>query len=172
MQNNAVRNIIILIVSLLCQVVLFKYMQIAYTFNIFFFLLFILSLPVSIKKLPLLLLSAFSGYLADLLLGTGGIMTIVSVLAGYIRPFLVPLFYVADDWSEKGSPSSSLMRPGSYIFYVFIILFTSSLLYYITENLSFNGFGVILKKSFISTIITIPFIYFAQLLIFRTKVRR
>lgn len=165
MSNNIGQNILILIVSLLFQVVLFKYMQLSYSYGIFFYLLYIISLPINTGKLSLILLSALSGFLADLILGTGGLITIVSIFVGYIRPFLIPLFYIADDWTNKGVPSSSLMGVSRYISYVFIILFISSLLFYVVENISFSGFLTIMKKAIISTLITLPFIFSAQIIL-------
>lgn len=158
------RHLLILVVSVVFQLYFFNYLYLSHYFNICFYLFFILTLPVKIKRISLLLICALYGVTLDFLLATGGIFTMTTTFIGYIRPSLIRLFFVKDERYSHTIPTSRDMGVGGFIIYTFISTFLAMLFYSIVERLSFIHFGEVVFESFLSAVATIPFLFFAQLL--------
>lgn len=165
------RHLLILIVSVLFQLCFYNYIHISHYFNIFFYLFFILTLPVKIKRLLLLAVCAVYGLLMDLLLSTGGIFMMTTTFIGYIRPAIIRLFFVRDERYSNTIPTSSDMGVVGFIIYSFIIVFVATLFFSIVENFSFTFIGRSVVESLLSAVFTLPFIFLAQLLLIRGRER-
>lgn len=166
------RHLLILLVSVVFQLYFFNYLYLSHYFNICFYLFFILTLPVKIKKVLLLFVCALYGLLLDLLLATGGLFTMTTTFIGYIRPFLIRLFFVKDERYSHTIPTSHDMGVGGFITYTFIAVFVTTLFYTLIEKLSFASFGSTLLASFSSALITVPVLFFVQLLLVGAQNRR
>lgn len=163
------RHLLILIVSVVFQLYFFNYLFISHYFNICFYLFFILTLPVKIKRILLLFVCALYGVILDFLLATGGLFTMTTTFIGYIRPALIRLFFVKDERYSHTIPTSRDMGVGGFIIYTFISVFVAMIFYSVVERLSFISFGEVLFESFLSAIVTVPFLFFAQLLFIGTR---
>ncbi|MEG0499837.1 MAG: hypothetical protein RR550_01790 [Rikenellaceae bacterium] len=158
-------HLLILIVSVVFQLYFFNYLYISHYFNICFYLFFILTLPVKIKRVLLLLICTLYGIMLDFLLATDGIFTMTTTFIGYIRPSLIRLFFVRDERYSHTIPTSKDMGTISFIIYTFIAVFIAMLFYSVVERLSLASFGEAVLESLLSAVITVPFLFFAQLLL-------
>lgn len=166
------RHLLILLVSVVFQLYFFDYTHFAQMFNVGFYLFFILTLPVKIKHLSLLIICVLYGVLLDLMLSSGGLFTMTTTFIGYIRPTIIRLFFVRDEHYSHTIPTSSDMGVISFIIYSFIVIFISTLFYLVVERLSFISFGKLMVDSLLSTLITLPIIFFIQLLLLGVHKRR
>lgn len=159
------RHLLILLVSVVFQLFCFNYLFISHYFDVCIYLLFIITLPVKIKKLLLLVVCALYGVLLDVVLSGGGLFTMTATFVGYIRPAIVRLFFVKDERYRNTIPTSNDMGIGGFIVYTFIIVFLAMLFYYVVEKLSFVDFGSSAMKALLSALFTVPVLFFAQLLL-------
>ena len=168
-KNVFSRHLILLIVSVVFQILFFNYLEITEFIFIEFYLLFIITLPIKIKKLLLLLICFAYGVLIDFLSGYGGVYTMASTFIGFIRPGVLRLFLVRDERFKNALPISQDIGGVRFAIYSFIILFTSSVVLTLIDSLSFWSLSLVLQRSLYSSLATLPVIYFAQLLLLSHK---
>lgn len=166
------RHLLILLVSVVFQLFCFNYLYLSHYFDICIYLLFILTLPVKIKKLLLLIVCALYGVMLDLMLAGGGLFTMTTTFIGYVRPAIVRLFFEKDEHYSNSLPTSNDMGVGRFIIYAFIVGFLASLFFYVMERLSFANFEKAFLKALFSALFTVPILFFTQLLLMGTRRRR
>ncbi len=166
------RHILVMIISILCQVLVFDALQLYNRYEIPLYTLFIITLPFSINRLVLLLIAGVYGVLLDLFMAAGGIYTMTSLFVAFARPTLIRLFYVIEDRYDWGAPTSMTMGGVRYLLYLIVVVFLSTLFYNIAEAYTFNYFNVLLTDASVSTLITVPLLYASQVILFVKRRRR
>lgn len=166
------RHLILLLVSSVFQLFFFNFLAISEYIFICFYLLFIITLPIRIKKIVLLLICFAYGVILDLLNGSGGIYAMTTTFIGFVRPAILRLFFVKDERYRHTLPISKDMGGFSFAIYAFIVLFIATMFYAIVESFTFQSIGFMLYKSFLSAIITLPIIYLTQMLLLGYKESR
>jgi rod shape-determining protein MreD len=102
MINSILRFGLIFILLILFQVLLFNNIQFSGYVNPYVYIMFILLLPVEIPGWLLLLLSFFTGMIIDFFSGSPGMHSFASVLAGFVRPYVLRIISPRDGY-EPGS---------------------------------------------------------------------
>jgi rod shape-determining protein MreD len=122
MINSLLRFGLMFILIMLLQVLLFNNIQFSGYVNPYIYILFILLLPVEIPSWLLLLLSFATGLVMDIFSGSPGMHTSATVLAGFIRPYVLRLTSPRDGY-ESGSEPSMLAYGFNWFFtYALIII--------------------------------------------------
>ncbi len=101
MINRILRFSLIFILLILLQVLLFNNIQFSGYVNPYVYIMFILLLPVEIPSWLLLIISFFTGLIIDLFTGTPGMHTSATVLAGFVRPYVLRIISPRDGYEAR-----------------------------------------------------------------------
>lgn len=153
-------------VSVLVQVLIMNHIQFSHFVNPYFYLLFLLLLPVGVPRYMLLLLGFGLGLTIDLFSNTPGVHASATVLVAFIRPFLLNTANL-DEQEKAIRPTIYNMGFTSFIRYAAIIVLIHHFVMFYLEVFSFTGFFQTFLRSFFSSIFTFVFIVISQFLIFR-----
>ncbi len=163
MINNIIRYGIFFIIVMLVQVLIFNNIEFSGYVNPFVYLLFILILPVEIAPWLLLLLSFLTGLVMDAFQSTPGMHTSATLLAGFIRPYVLNLVAPRDGYEQGAEPTLHSYGFRWYLVYSGIIVLAHHMLLFFVEVLSFSGFGYTLLRILFSTLFSITFIILLEL---------
>jgi rod shape-determining protein MreD len=151
---TVIQNIILFIVLILAQVLVLNNIQFLGFINPYIYVLFIISLPVSLPRWLTLILAFAMGILIDVFSNTLGMHAAAAVLIAYARSFIIKLFTSIDEGNNP-TPSFHTFGVGAYIKYIFVMVFLHHATLFYLEAFSFSHFWLILFKTLLSSTITI-----------------
>jgi len=151
---TVIQNIILFIVLILAQVLVLNNIQFLGFINPYIYILFIISLPVSLPRWFTLILAFAMGILIDVFSNTLGMHAAAAVLIAYARSFIIKLFTSIDEGNNP-TPSFHTFGVGAYIKYIFVMVFLHHATLFYLEVFSFAHFWLILFKTLLSSTITI-----------------
>jgi len=140
------------------QLLIFNNIEFSGYVNPFVYLMFILILPVSIPSWILLVLSFFTGFVIDLFSGTLGVHAFATVLAGFVRPWVLSLNVTAEAAETEMSPSSYRSGLRWFLIYTVTIVFVHHLALFFVEIFSLRHFLHTVLRVLLSTAVTSFFI--------------
>ena len=140
------------------QLLIFNNIEFSGYVNPFVYLMFILILPVSIPSWILLLLSFFTGFVIDLFSGTLGVHAFATVLAGFVRPWVLSLNVTAEAAETEMSPSSYRSGLRWFLIYTVTIVLVHHLALFFVEIFSLRHFLHTVLRVLLSTAVTSFFI--------------
>jgi rod shape-determining protein MreD len=105
MINNTLRFGLIFILLILSQVFLFNNIQFSGYVNPYVYIMFILLLPIELPAWLLLILSFLTGLVIDFFSGSLGMHASSSVLAGFVRPYVLQILSPRDGYEPGSEPS-------------------------------------------------------------------
>lgn len=150
----------------LIQVLILNQLQISGYLNPYFYVLFILLLPVSTPRYLVLLLAFISGFSIDFFTDTPGLHAAATTMIGYLR---TPVLYLVSGRGSDMAEYPTLKNNGLRWFLVYsvlLVLIHHFFLFYM-EVFSFTGFFRTLIRVIFSTILSVFVIVLSQFLIFR-----
>lgn len=135
--------------------------------------LVLLLLPVNTHPWLGMGLGFVVGYTMDLFCNTPGMHAAACVLLGFLRPYLLALFF-QQTIKELGDTVPSLFRMGfkSFLLYVAMAIFVHHFFFYIIQIWSFKNFFYILFKTMLSGILSVLLILISQLLFAKREFKR
>lgn len=158
MINSILRFGLIFILFILLQVLLFNNIQFSGYVNPYIYLMFIMLLPVEIPAWLLLLLSFIIGGIIDFFSGSPGMHSSATVLAGFVRPYVLRLISPRDGYEPNSDPSMFIYGFRWFLIYtVFIVLVHHTALFYL-EVFRFTDFFRTLGRVLLSSAFSITFI--------------
>lgn len=166
MNKGPVWYIVSFVVIVLIQVVLMNNIQFSGFINPYFYILFIILLPISIPRYLLLILGFVLGITIDVFSNTPGIHASATVFIAFLRPFIINS-YNLDDQEKMMIPSISNIGVKWFVKYVAIMIVAHHFFLFFIEVFSFAGFLHTLLRCILSSIFTFVFILISQFLIFR-----
>lgn len=158
MINSILRFGLILIVLVLLQVLLFNNIQFSGYVNPYIYIIFILLLPVEIPSWLLLLLSFGTGMIIDLYSGSPGMHSSASVLAGFVRPYVLRLISPRDGYETGAQPSMLIYGFRWFLLYSVIIVIVHHTALFYLEVFRFTDFFRTLLRVMLSSVFTIIFV--------------
>jgi rod shape-determining protein MreD len=158
MINSILRFGLILIVLVLLQVLLFNNIQFSGYVNPYIYIIFILLLPVEIPSWLLLLLSFGTGMIIDLYSGSPGMHSSASVLAGFVRPYVLRLISPRDGYETGAQPSMLIYGFRWFLLYSMIIVIVHHTALFYLEVFRFTDFFRTLLRVMLSSLFTIIFV--------------
>jgi len=156
--NSILRYTGAFVLLITLQLLIFNNIQFSGYVNPFVYVMFILILPVAIPSWILLLLSFITGFIIDLFCGTLGVHTFATVLAGFVRPWVLSLNVTADGAEAVMSPSSYRSGLRWFLIYTFTIVLVHHLALFLIEIFSLRYFFQTLLRVLLSTTATTFFI--------------
>lgn len=132
MINSVLRYSLVFVLLVLLQVLLFNNIQFSGYVNPYVYLMFILLLPVEIPAWLLLILSFFTGMIIDFYTGSPGMHSSATVLAGFVRPFILRSNSPHDGYEPGAQPSMATYGFRWFLVYtVFMVLVHHTALFYL-----------------------------------------
>ena len=162
MINSIIRYTVIFIILILLQVLLFNNIQFSGFINPYVYVMFILLLPVEISPWLLLLISFFTGLIIDFFSGTPGLHASATVLAGFVRPYVLRLISPRDGYEPGVIPSMEIYGFRWFLFYTAIIVLTHHFALFYLEVFRFTDFLRTILRVVLSSIFSIIFILLAE----------
>jgi rod shape-determining protein MreD len=158
MINSIFRFSLIFIVLIVLQVVLFDNIQFSGYVNPYVYILFILLLPVEIPSWLLLILSFITGLLMDFFLGSPGMHAFSTVLAGFVRPYVLRAVSPRDGYEAHAAPSMLNYGFTWFLTYTLVIVLIHHTALFYLEVFRFTDFFRTLLRVLLSSLFSITFI--------------
>lgn len=158
MINSILRFGLIFILLVLLQVLLFNNIQFSGYVNPYIYIMFILLLPVEIPSWLLLILSFSIGSIIDFYTGSPGMHSSASVLAGFIRPFVLRFISPRDGYEPGANPSMLIYGFRWFLLYTLTIVLVHHTALFYLEVFRFTDFFRTLLRVFLSSLFTIVFV--------------
>ena len=162
--NSVLRYSGVFILLITLQLLIFNNIEFSGYVNPYVYVMFILILPFSIPSWLLLLLSFLTGLVVDLFSGTMGVHTFATVMAGFVRPWIVSLNVTAEVADPDLSPSSHRNGMRWFFIYTLTVVFVHHLTLFFIEIFSFSHFLHTLLRVILSTAVTTFFIIIFDLI--------
>ncbi len=156
--NSLLRYSVAFIVLIALQLLIFNNIEFSGYVNPYVYVMFILILPVAIPSWILLLLSFLAGFVIDLFSGTMGVHTFASVMAGFVRPWMLSLNVTAEASEPDMSPSAYRSGLRWFLFYSLTVVFVHHLALFYIELFTLRNFFHTLLRVMLSTAATTFFV--------------
>ena len=137
----------------------------------FFYLGFLLFLPISTSIVLQLVLGFGTGLLMDIFYDTGGVHAAAAVLLCYLRPWVLRLLTPRDGYEAADSVNVHQMGGQWFVVYTVLLVGVHHLAFFLLELGSFRAFGLTLVKVLVSTLFTGLTLLIVQLVFFPTRRR-
>jgi rod shape-determining protein MreD len=146
------------LILIVLQLLIFNNIEFSGYVNPYIYVMFILILPVAIPSWILLLLSFLTGFVIDLFSGTMGVHAFATVMAGFLRPWVLSLNVTAEASEPDMSPSSYRSGLRWFLIYTMMVVLVHHMALFLVEIFSLRGFGHTLLRVLLSTVATTFFI--------------
>jgi hypothetical protein len=137
----------------------------------FFYLGFLLFLPISTPIVLQLLLGFVLGYTMDVFFDSGGVHAAAAVLVAYLRPWVLRLLTPRDGYDAQDSVNIHQMGGQWVIVYLLLLVAIHHAAFFLLELGSFQVIGLTLVKILVSTLYTSVVFLIIQLVFFPTRQR-
>ena len=158
MINSIFRYGLIFILLILLQVLLFNNIQFSGYINPYVYVMFILLLPVEIPAWLMLVLSFATGAIIDYFSGSPGIHSSATVLAGFVRPYVLRVISPRDGHESGASPSMLSYGLRWFLTYTVVIIFIHHTALFYLEVFRLTDFFRTLWRVILSSMFSIIFI--------------
>lgn len=156
--NSLLRYAGAFVLLIVLQLLIFNNIEFSGYINPFVYVMFILILPISIPSWVLLLLSFLTGFVVDLFSGTMGVHVFATVMAGFVRPWVLSVNVTSETVEAEMSPSSYRSGLRWFLVYTVTIVFVHHLALFFVEIFSLRNFLHTLLRVVLSTAVTTFFI--------------
>jgi rod shape-determining protein MreD len=158
MINSILRFGIIFILLILLQVLLFNNIQFSGYVNPYVYIMFILLLPVEIPSWLLLLLSFATGLIIDFFTGSPGMHTSATVLAGFVRPYVLRIVSPRDGYESGSDPAMLTYGFRWFLTYALLIVLVHHTTLFYLEVFRLADFFRTMFRVLLSTLFSMSFI--------------
>ncbi len=158
MINSILRFGLIFIILILLQVLLLNNIQFSGYVNPYVYIMFILLLPVEIPAWLLLLLSFGAGMIMDFYSGSPGMHSSASVIAGFVRPFILRSISPRDGYEPGAQPSMLVYGFRWFMLYTLIMVVIHHTALFYLEVFRFTDFFRTLLRVILSSLFTTTFV--------------
>jgi len=158
MINSILRFGLIFILLMLLQILLFNNIQFSGYVNPYVYIMFILLLPIDIPSWLLLLLSFATGLLIDFFSGSPGMHSSATVLAGFVRPYVLRIVSPRDGYESGSDPSMLIYGLRWFFFYTLLIVLVHHTALFYLEVFRFADFFRTMLRVILSSLFSISFI--------------
>jgi rod shape-determining protein MreD len=158
MINSILRFGLIFILLILLQVLLFNNIQFSGYVNPYVYVIFILLLPFEIPSWLLLLLSFATGLIIDFFSGSPGMHSSATVIAGFVRPYILRVLSPRDGYEQGSDPSMLTYGFRWFLTYTFLIVLVHHTALFYLEVFRFTDFFRTMLRVLLSSLFSITFI--------------
>jgi hypothetical protein len=150
----------------LIQVLLLNQIQFSGYLNPYFYVVFILLLPVSMPRYAILLLSFLLGFTMDIFLNSLGVHISATVLLGFLRSPVIDLI-TARESDQSDYPGIKQNGFRWFLLYAVILILAHHLFLFFIEIFTFQNFIRTFSRAFLSSVFSVFIVVLSQFLVFR-----
>jgi rod shape-determining protein MreD len=158
MINSILRFGLIFILLILLQLLLFNNIQFSGYVNPYVYIMFILLLPIDVPSWLLLILSFVTGLIIDFFSGSPGMHTSATVLAGFVRPYVLRIVSPRDGYESGSDPSMLNYGFRWFFFYALLVVLVHHTALFYLEVFRFAEFFRTMLRVLLSSIFSLTFI--------------
>jgi hypothetical protein len=158
MINSVLRFGLIFILLILLQALLFNNIQFSGYVNPYVYIMFILLLPMEIPSWLLLLLSFATGLIIDFFSASPGMHTFATVLAGFLRPYVLRVVSPRDGYESGADPSMFVYGFRWFMSYAILMVLIHHITLFYIEVFRFADFFRTMFRVILSTVFSVAFI--------------
>ena len=162
MINSLLRYGLIFIALILLQLLVMNNIQFSGYVNPYIYVMIILLIPVEISAWLLLIIAFLTGLLIDIFSGSPGMHASATVLAGFVRPFVLRIISPRDGYEPRATPSMLTYGFRWYLLYTVIIIVVHHTALFYLEVFRFADFFRTLTRVLLSSLFSVTFILFAE----------
>lgn len=133
------------------------------------YVLFILMLPTSTKRIPMLLIAFGTGLLVDIMAGALGFHALSCTLVAMVRILTGDRMLTRGENVIIATPGIYSVTPQYFIGYTMLLLGLYYLVFYLLELFSFRGLDGVLLATVCSTIVTTLLVVIYQVVFIRRE---
>lgn len=163
------KHIVRFVFIILLQLLVINNIELHTYVNPYIYIIFILSLPITMKPWAVVLLSFFTGMVMDTFSSTPGLHMAAAGFVGYIRSFYLNFSCSKEDFEKGISPSMSKKGIAWFVFYAFLLTILHHTILFYLEIYSFSEFFRTLVRVFLSSIFSVLIILVGELLFYKSK---
>jgi len=164
MKNLVWKNIARFVLLMLLQLLVLNNVYLGCYVMPMLYVLFILMLPTSMKRIPLLLAAFGTGLLVDIMSGALGFHALACTVVAMVRIWYADRILTRGENVVIATPSIYSVTPQFFISYVMFLLGLFYFVFYLFEIFSFRGFGGVLLATVCSTLVTTLLIVLYQVI--------
>ncbi|MCR5445148.1 MAG: rod shape-determining protein MreD [Bacteroidales bacterium] len=169
MNNLVWRNIGRFVLLMLLQLLVLNYVSLGGYVMPMLYVLFILMLPTSMKRLPMLLTAFGTGLLIDIMAGALGFHALACTVVAMMRITFADRILTRGENVVVETPSIFSVTPQYFISYLLLLIGAFYLVFYTLELFGFRGFGGVLLATVCSTLVTTLLVVLYQVVFVRRK---
>jgi len=169
--NLVLSYIFQLLFLIFMQVVIFQKIYLSVYCVPFFYVMFLITLPVHTNKYLVLILGFLLGGLMDVYYYTGGIHAASTTLISYLRFYWLKIIEPSDRYEESQLPVVAMTNRDWFLKYITPIVFLHHFTLFTLEAFSARYLFEIILRTICSSIVSVALIYFFHLIFFRVKNR-
>jgi rod shape-determining protein MreD len=158
MINRILRFGLLFVLLIMLQILLFNNIQFSGYVNPYVYLMFILLLPVEIPSWLLLLSAFLTGMVMDFFSGTPGMHSFATVLAGFVRPYILRVISPRDGYDPGSSPSIVTYGIRWFLTYTLLMVLIHHTALFYVEVFRFTDFFRTMLRVLLSSFFSITFI--------------
>jgi rod shape-determining protein MreD len=158
MISRIFRFSLIFVLLIMLQVLLFNNIQFSGYVNPYVYLMFILLLPVEIPSWLLLLLAFSTGLIMDFFSSSPGMHTFATVIAGFIRPYILRIISPRDGYEPGAAPSMMTYGFRWFMTYTLLIVLIHHMALFYIEVFRFSDFFSTMLRVLLSSLFSVTFI--------------
>lgn len=164
---NFIRQLLTFLLYLLAQVTIFRHMVLFDKAFCWFYLAFILLLPIETGRLSLLILGFLTGFVIDIFYDSLGIHAAATVFIAFLRPVWLNLITPRGGYENVTIPGIRDLSFRWFMAYALPLIFLHQMVLYFVEAGGFHLFFFTMSKVIASTIFTFIVITLVQYLFYR-----
>ena len=169
MKNIVWRNVGRFVLLMLIQLLVLNNVYLGGYVMPMLYVLFILMLPTSMKRIPLLLAAFGTGLLVDIMSGSLGFHALACTVVAMVRSWFADRILTRGENIVISTPGIYSVTPQYFISYTLLLLSLFYLVFYTMEVFSFRGFGGVLLATICSTLVTAILVVVYQVLFLKRK---
>jgi rod shape-determining protein MreD len=163
MINRILRFGLLFVLLIMLQILLFNNIQFSGYVNPYVYLMFILLLPVEIPSWLLLLSAFLTGMVMDFFSGTPGMHSFATVLAGFVRPYILRVISPRDGYDPGSSPSMVTYGIRWFLTYTLLMVLIHHTALFYVEVFRFTDFFRTMLRVLLSSFFSITFILLLEI---------
>jgi len=167
MIKNIMKYGLLFAICILMQVLIFDRIYFSGYVNIYFYVLFILLLPIPTSKSLGMIMAFFIGISIDMFTNTPGMHASASVFMAFLRPTILRFLAPIDGYETGMEARLSILGIGWFIRYAFVLIIAHHTVLLYLEAFNSSLFFFTFLKVLLSSFATLFIIVLSQFLIYR-----
>lgn len=162
MINSVIRYGFVSILLVMLQVLFFNNIQFSGYINPYVYIMIILLLPTELPQWVVLVAAFLTGLIIDFFSGSPGMHASATVMAAFVRPYILGLISPRDGYETGSSLSMANYGIKWFLIYSTSVVFLHHLVLFYLEVFRFDDFFRTFLRVILSSLFTLAFIFLLE----------